>query len=312
MPVMVAGLSGTAVSLFLFAGLYWANRPGTLIGLLVARVIYGVLAGGIQPVAIAAIADTTTAEKRSAGAALVGAAVGLGSIVGPVLIAALVGFGLPVPVLAAGIVMALAAVATVFGVRDGRQRSVAASASAAASFVDGLRPYLWLAFAMVLGFSALQPTMAFYVQDRFNLDTAVAIRETGLASASFAACSFVVQALVVRFLALTTREPDEVGARNLPTWHRRWHVCARLRLVDHCLRRARRRLRVGAVGPHRCSTGRGRRAPARPCGRSPAGRDVRSLDRGSVRRHRALRSFDRGTALLAAFGMALALAQIRR
>src|SRR6478735_999862 len=59
-PVMVAGLVGTAVSLFLFAGLYWANWPGALVGLLGARVIYGVLASGVQPAAVAAMADVTT------------------------------------------------------------------------------------------------------------------------------------------------------------------------------------------------------------------------------------------------------------
>lgn len=202
-PVVIAGLAGTAVSLFLFAALYWANWPGALIGLVLARAIYGLLAGGVQPAAVAIMADTTTAEKRAAGVALVGAAVGVGSIAGPVLSAALVGFGLSAPVTVAGLVIALAAVATVFGVREGRRQPVADSAAAPA--VDGLRPYLRLAFAMVLGFAALQPTTAFYVQDRFHFDTAVAIRETSLASASFAACSFVVQAFVVRALALRAR-----------------------------------------------------------------------------------------------------------
>jgi hypothetical protein len=203
-PVMIAGLAGAAVSLFLVAGLYWANWPGALIGLLVARMIYGGLAGGIQPAAVATMADVTTAEKRTAGVALVGAAVGIGSIAGPILTAALVGFGLPIPVAAAGIVITLAAVATLFGAHYGRQRSMMA-ASATTSSADGLRPYQRLAFAMVLGFGALQPTTAFYVQDRFHLDTAAAIREASLASASFAACSFVVQAFVVRVLLLRPR-----------------------------------------------------------------------------------------------------------
>ncbi len=132
------------------------------------------LAGGIQPAAVATMADTTIAEKRAAGVALVGAAVGVGSIAGPILTAALIGFGLPVPVASAGVVVALAAIAMFFGVHDGRPRSL--PSDAAASSIDGLGPYLRLAFAMVLGFGALQPTTAFYVQDRFHLDTAIAIR----------------------------------------------------------------------------------------------------------------------------------------
>jgi len=208
-PVMIAGLAGTAVSLSLFAGLYWANWPGALIGLLAARAIYGLLAGGIQPAAIATMADTTTAEKRAAGVGPVSAAVGIGSIAGPILTAALISFGLSVPVTAASAVIAVAAVATAFGMRDGYRRPVAAPI--AASPANNLRPHLLLAFAMVLGFSALQPTTAFYVQDRFQLDTAAAIRETSLASASFAACSFIVQVFVVRALALRARELLRIG-----------------------------------------------------------------------------------------------------
>ena len=186
-PVMIAGLAGTAVSLFLFAGLYWASWPGGLIGLLVARTIYGCLPAASSRRRSRPWPTSRTAEKRAAGVALVGAAVGIGSIAGPILTAALVGFGLPVPVAVAGVVVALAAAATFFGVRDGGLRPVATSA--APSSIDGLGHYQRLAFAMIVGFGALQPTTAFYVQDRFHLDTALAIREASLASASAAACS---------------------------------------------------------------------------------------------------------------------------
>jgi MFS family permease len=77
--------------------------------------------------------------------------------------------------------------------------------------VDGLAPCLVLAFAMVLGFGALQPTTAFYVQDRFRLETAMAIRAASFASTSFAACSFVLQAFVVRVLPLPPRAMLKIG-----------------------------------------------------------------------------------------------------
>lgn len=208
-PVMAAGLAATAVSLFLLAALYWANGAGALVGLLLARTIYGLLAGGIQPTAVATMADTTTADKRAAAVALVGAAVSIGSIAGPILAAALVGFGLWVPVAAAGVVIALAAVATIVGVGDARQRPMTQSGTAPS--VDSLDRSLLLAFTMVLGFGALQPTTAFYVQDRFHLDTAAAIRNASLASASFAACSFIVQVFVVRVLVLRPRDLLRIG-----------------------------------------------------------------------------------------------------
>jgi len=70
-PMMAAGLAATAASLFLFAGLYVAG--GTFLALLLARTIYGVLAGGIQPAAIAWMAGHTPPGRRASGVALVGA-----------------------------------------------------------------------------------------------------------------------------------------------------------------------------------------------------------------------------------------------
>jgi MFS transporter, DHA1 family, multidrug resistance protein len=205
--VMAAGLAATALSLFLFAGLYAAG--GTFLGLLLARALYGLLAGGIQPAAVACMADHSPADRRTSGLALVGASVGMASIAGPMLAAAVVGFGLAVPVAIGGALAALAAGATLLGLRDGRPK--AGPAALDPSAIHGLAPYLLVGFAMVLGFGALQPTTAFYVQDRFGLETEAAIRQASFASAGFAAGSFVVQAVVVRRLALAPRRLLTVG-----------------------------------------------------------------------------------------------------
>jgi MFS family permease len=205
-PAMAAGLAATALSLFLFAGLYAAGE--TFLLLLLARSIYGLLAAGIQPAATAWMGDHAPPDRRVAGVALVGASVGIASIVAPILAAALVGFGLAVAVMAGGVFAAVAAGLVLVGLREMRPSAAPAVASAP---VEGLRPYLLVGFAMVLGFGALQPTTAFYVQDRFGLATADAIRQTSLASAIFAAGSFVVQAIVVRHLSLAARHLLSLG-----------------------------------------------------------------------------------------------------
>jgi hypothetical protein len=64
---------------------------------------------------------------------------------------------------------------------------------------------------MVVGFGALQPTTAFYVQDRFALETAAAVRQASLASAGFAAGAFGVQAFVVRWLPLRPQQLLSLG-----------------------------------------------------------------------------------------------------
>jgi MFS family permease len=194
-PMMAAGLAAAALSLAVFAGLYVTD--GTFTALLSARAIYGLLAGSIQPAATAWMADHTPTERRAAGVALVGASVGVASIAGSVLAAAVIGFGLAAPVVLGSALAALAAVTTLLGVRDARPN---AGPSVPAAAIDGLTPYLLVSFAMVAAFGALQPTTAFFVQDRFGLATASAIRQASLASAGFAACSFMVQAFVVRRL----------------------------------------------------------------------------------------------------------------
>jgi len=76
--VLLGTVAGTALSylLWIFAGQFWM--------LLLARGLGGVMAGNVS-VGTAAVADVTSAEKRSRGMAMVGIAFGLGFILGPAL-----------------------------------------------------------------------------------------------------------------------------------------------------------------------------------------------------------------------------------
>ncbi|WP_425065042.1 MFS transporter [Reyranella sp.] len=201
--VIVLGLVATTLSLALFAGFYLARWPYVFLGLLAARIVYGLFAGGIQPTAIAWIVDATPRGRRGIGIASVGAAASLGSVLGPALTAMLVGLGLAWPVIAGGVVAALAALA-ITGVAEPPRPAAMAQASNAP--VDGLAGCALLSFVMVLGFGALQPTTAFYVQDRFGAETVAAIRIAGFAGASFATGAFLMQSVGVRVLALAARD----------------------------------------------------------------------------------------------------------
>jgi MFS family permease len=215
-PVMAAGLAAAAVSLFLFASLYVAG--GTFLLLLLARSVYGLLAGSIQPAATAWMADHSPPDRRAAGVALVGAAVGIASIAGPVLAAAVVGFGLSVPVIMGGVLAAVAAGVVLLGLHDAPPD---AQPAAARPVTEGLAPYLLVSFAMVLGFAALQPTTAFYVQDRFGFGTADAIRQASLASAGFATGSFHRPGVRRPTTGDAGPVPPDDWARGLPDRHRR-------------------------------------------------------------------------------------------
>lgn len=75
-PVLLITIGGLALAylLWFFAASFWV--------LVLSRILSGIMGGNLS-VATAAVADTTTREKRSGGLALIGIAFGLGFIVGP-------------------------------------------------------------------------------------------------------------------------------------------------------------------------------------------------------------------------------------
>jgi hypothetical protein len=213
-PVILTGLAGGGASLLLIAALY-AFGPGALdasiifAALLFARIVYGLLSGGIQPAAVAAMADMTTEHRRSTAAALVGAAFGLASIVGPLVAALLVGFGFAAPVASACALILIAGLLA--RAIPAKAASMGSRAAAFALPLAAVMPYLVLAFAVVLGLSALQPTTAFFVQDRLAIGTMLAVQYASFVSAAFATCSFVIQALVVPLLTMSAHRLMMVG-----------------------------------------------------------------------------------------------------
>jgi MFS transporter, DHA1 family, tetracycline resistance protein len=77
-PILLVGLLGSVAGFSLFA------LAGTLSMLFLARVLMGIF-GATIPTAQAAVADVTTPEDRARGMGLIGAAIGLGFILGPAL-----------------------------------------------------------------------------------------------------------------------------------------------------------------------------------------------------------------------------------
>jgi MFS family permease len=206
-PVILIGLAGGGVSFGLIAAIYAfgvssMRAPLIFAALILARVVYGLASGGVQPAAIACMADRAVERRLSTAAALVGASFGLASIVGPLFAAVLVGFGFATPIAGACTLMLIAGF-----VARAIPPKTQATGSSAAMFAPPrgtIMPYLALAFAIVLGLSALLPTTAFFVQDRLAIGTTLAVQYASIVSAAFAACSFVIQALVVPRLTMSS------------------------------------------------------------------------------------------------------------
>ena len=75
-PIILVSLAGSAVSALMI------GLAGTLLVLFVARVLQGI-AGASYAAAQAYVADVTTKEERARGMGMIGAAFGLGFILGP-------------------------------------------------------------------------------------------------------------------------------------------------------------------------------------------------------------------------------------
>ncbi len=78
-PVLLIGIVGFALS-FLLQGL-----AQNLIQFMLVRTLAGILSSATLPTAMAYVADTTTAENRAKGVGMLGAAMGVGMIFGPML-----------------------------------------------------------------------------------------------------------------------------------------------------------------------------------------------------------------------------------
>lgn len=78
-PVLLIGIAGFAFAFFL------QGIAQSLLWFIAARSLAGVLSSAALPTAMAYVADTTTAENRARGVGMMGAAMGLGMIFGPLL-----------------------------------------------------------------------------------------------------------------------------------------------------------------------------------------------------------------------------------
>jgi multidrug resistance protein len=95
-PAILIGLIGNAGALALF------GAAKTLHWLFIARGLSGVLSAAVLPTVMAYVADVTTEEERGKGMGLMGAAMGLGFILGPGIGAIMSHFGHNTPFFVAG------------------------------------------------------------------------------------------------------------------------------------------------------------------------------------------------------------------
>lgn len=203
--VYLIGLGGFAIGYGLLAvgvqiGLMGIMTSGALFALLLLlRLAYGIVVGGINPAATAYIADTTDEGSRSQGMALVAMAGGLGTILGPAFGGAL---GLIDPVLPMYVAAVLAGLAGVWAYRELPEppRLAGAGQVLRLRVMDPrVLPYL-IAWVVVFGvFTGVQTITAGWIADRFGItEPGRAQRTMMVAMLSMAFVTVFVQAVVLQ------------------------------------------------------------------------------------------------------------------
>jgi len=186
-PVLIFSLLGTVVS---FAMLALAQ---SLLMLFAARIIDG-LSGGNITTARAYIADVTEPHERAKAYGMLGAAFGLGFIVGPALAGVFSHISYTAPIWAAAAVTVIATAMAWFWLPETVHRGSAATMSPWRALPDvfsrrQIRPLLMADFLYWASFSVCNTTFALFASRRFGFDVA----QTGYVLAAFGFLGVIVQ-----------------------------------------------------------------------------------------------------------------------
>jgi multidrug resistance protein len=168
-PVLLVSLMGTA------AGFAIMGFAGSLMWLFIARIVDGISGGNIST-AQAYIADITGPEERSKAMGLIGAAFGLGFILGPAIGGLLSGYSIAAPFLFASALALLNAILVFFRLPESLSPEHRASAMDKAPIAEVFRhgwhlPALMGSyFFSIFGFAMMTTNYALFTHERFGYD----------------------------------------------------------------------------------------------------------------------------------------------
>ena len=205
--VMVFSLFATAFTNTAFLFALEAGLAGIVTGLslllllIFVRAWFGLLAPGLQPAAMAAMTDATTPVNRAAGLGMIGAAMAIGSIVGPAGAAVLAPFGALAPLWGTIVFCILVGFLVGFTLPKTVKRPRNAPRPQPLSLMDKrMRPHLVFLLIYFVAIGMMQQTLAWFIEDRYRLVETMgeeagktAVLYTGITFACYAVASLMVQ-----------------------------------------------------------------------------------------------------------------------
>ena len=209
-PVIIIGLVGYTVGTLIFTSVFYAGLLGVLSGLslyfvaLLVRGAQALIMSATSPACTAYAADHTNREQRTGAMAKLGTANSMGMILGPAVSGALATFGLLAPLYFAAALAASAALLVWWQLPKTPPESLIPRESRVRlKFTDPrLRVYLLSAVGLFVGFSGIQQTLGFQVQDTLQLNGIETAQMTGAALMVSAAFTFLIQITVMQRLKL--------------------------------------------------------------------------------------------------------------
>ncbi|MEP4486766.1 MAG: MFS transporter [Halioglobus sp.] len=222
-PIIITGLIGYTIGTLMFTSVFYAGLSGLLSGFtlyvvaLMARCSQSVVMSATNPASTAYAADHTSRDERTSTMAKLGTANSMGTILGPAVSGALATFGLLAPLYFAGCLSALAAILIWRKLPSTPQEDlVSRGKRARLRWRDPrLRLYLMSAIGLFVGFSGIQQTLGFQLQDKLSLTGIQTAQMTGAALMVSASFTFLVQVTVMQRLKLKSLQFVRLGLLSM-------------------------------------------------------------------------------------------------
>ncbi|MGN0514838.1 MAG: MFS transporter [Lachnospiraceae bacterium] len=167
-PVMIIGIAGLAISFFIMA------MAESLWGLFLARIIGGILSSANMPTAMAYVADITTEEDRGKGMGIIGAATGLGFILGPAIGGVFSDTNLSLPFVIAGISSVVTCILVVFILKESlpaEKRTKERKEKTSGNTLKGPVSIIYfLQLIVTLSLAGLETTFAYFAAKKAGID----------------------------------------------------------------------------------------------------------------------------------------------
>jgi MFS family permease len=250
-PVMITGLLGYALGTVLFTSAFYAGMAGLVTGtvfyiaVMATRVCQAIIMSATSPAAAAYAADNSSREMRTKTMARLGTANSMGTILGPAVSGALATFGLLAPLyFAAGLALMAAWFVWKQLPATPKENLTERRPSAKLRYLDKrISLYLFTAIGLFIGFSGIQQTLGFQLQDKLHL--------TGIQTAQYTGAALMVSATFTLFIQLTVMQRLQLKSTQFiqwawHSWGQAWQCACQPYLPAHLLRwnprnRARRR-----------------------------------------------------------------------